>query len=142
MICFKRETVNMGVHKTTEHESGYFEDEEDDEEVARRVICVSNNQVTRDNSVDNLEEISCCEKEREARKIILSTRPVSVFEIGVEFDHLWKRQLRKECVIVTCNGTVFRPDLGVPFPTSVERDDLNPFERREKTFTLTHIPPF
>ncbi|KAJ4441204.1 hypothetical protein ANN_11055 [Periplaneta americana] len=32
----------MGVHKNAEHESGYFEDEEDDEEVSRRVIYENN----------------------------------------------------------------------------------------------------
>lgn len=52
----------MGVHKNAEHESGYFEDEEEDEEVARRVIYVnSNREVVGDKSDDNLAEISCCE---------------------------------------------------------------------------------
>jgi hypothetical protein len=53
----------MGVHKNAEHESGYFEDEEEDDEVPRRVICVkSNREVVRDKSDDNLAEISCYEE--------------------------------------------------------------------------------
>lgn len=52
----------MGVHKNTEHESGYFEDEEEDDEVARRVICVkSNREIMRDKSDDKLAERSCYE---------------------------------------------------------------------------------
>jgi len=56
----------MGVHKNTEHESGYFEDEEEDDEVARRVICVkSNREIVRDKSDGNLAEKSCCERRKE-----------------------------------------------------------------------------
>ena len=57
-------SVTMGLHKTTEHESGYFEDEEDEEDISRRVTITLNHnrEVVRDNSVDNLEEISCCER--------------------------------------------------------------------------------
>jgi hypothetical protein len=52
----------MGVHKNAEHESGYFEDEEEDDEVARRVICVkSNRDVVRDKADVNLAEINCYE---------------------------------------------------------------------------------
>jgi hypothetical protein len=52
----------MGVHKNAEHESGYFEDEEEDEEVARTVICVnSSRDVVGDKSDENLAGISCCE---------------------------------------------------------------------------------
>jgi hypothetical protein len=49
----------MGVHKNTEHESGYFEDEEEGEEVSRRVMCVnSNKKIVRDKSDDSHAEIS------------------------------------------------------------------------------------
>jgi hypothetical protein len=49
----------MGVHKNTEHESGYFEDEEEGEEVSRRLICVnSNRKVVRDKSDDSHAEIN------------------------------------------------------------------------------------
>ena len=52
----------MGVHKNTEHESGYFEDEDEDDEVARRVICVKSNwEIMRNKSDDNLAEKSCYE---------------------------------------------------------------------------------
>jgi hypothetical protein len=45
----------MGVHKNAEHESGYFEDEEEGEEVSRRVMC--NKKIVRDKSDDNHAEI-------------------------------------------------------------------------------------
>jgi len=56
----------MGVHKNAEHESGYFEDEEEDDEVARRVICVkSNREILRDKSDGNLTEKNCYEGRNE-----------------------------------------------------------------------------
>jgi hypothetical protein len=55
----------MGVHKNSEHESGYFEDEEEDEEVARRVICVnSNKEVVSQKSDDHFAEAVSCREGR------------------------------------------------------------------------------
>lgn len=59
----------MGVHKNAEHESGYFEDEEEGEEVSRRLICVnSNRKIVRDKSDDNRAEISFEERVKPEKK--------------------------------------------------------------------------